>query len=68
MAQTRDGQGMKTMSARLLQDIYQLDQYAFITNSRKLQLTKTLSLAQVTPSEFQSFRETGVIPSQKCSV
>jgi hypothetical protein len=50
-----------TGSARLLQDIYQLDQYAFDTNKRKLQLGKTLSLAQLSPVEFQRFRETGVL-------
>lgn len=50
-----------TGSARLLRDIYQLDQYAFDTNKRKLQLTKTISLAQVAPVEFQRFRETGVM-------
>lgn len=50
-----------TGSARLLQDIYQLDQYAFETNKRKLQLTKTISLAQLAPVEFQRFRETGVL-------
>ncbi len=50
-----------TGSARLLQDIYQLDQYAFDTNKRKLQLTKTLSLARMAPAEFQRFRETGVM-------
>src|SRR5207245_2332067 len=32
-----------TGSARLLQDIFQLDQHAFDTNKRKLQLTKTIS-------------------------
>jgi hypothetical protein len=48
-----------TGSARLLQDIYQLDQYAFSTNQRKLQLTKTISLARMAPLEFQRFRETG---------
>jgi Tc toxin complex TcA C-terminal TcB-binding domain/Repeat of unknown function (DUF346) len=50
-----------TGSARLLQDIYQLDQYAFLTNTRKLQLTKTISLAQLAPAEFQNFLETGVL-------
>ncbi|MCI0627640.1 MAG: hypothetical protein L0387_39320 [Acidobacteria bacterium] len=50
-----------TGSARLLQDIYQLDQHAFETNKRKLQLTKTISLAQMAPAEFQLFRETGVM-------
>jgi peptidoglycan hydrolase-like protein with peptidoglycan-binding domain len=51
-----------TGSARLLQDIYQLDQFAFATNQSKLQLTKTISLAQTAPGEFQRFRETGVMP------
>jgi hypothetical protein len=50
-----------TGSARLLQDIYQLDQYAFDTNQRKLQLTRTISLAEMAPAEFQRFRETGVM-------
>jgi Tc toxin complex TcA C-terminal TcB-binding domain len=50
-----------TGSARLLQDIYQLDQYAFETNKRKLQLSKTVSLAQLAPIEFQNFRQTGVL-------
>lgn len=50
-----------TGSARLLQDLYRLDQYAFDTNKRKLQLSKTLSLALMAPSEFQQFRETGVM-------
>ena len=50
-----------TGSARLLQDIYQLDQFAFETNKRKLQLSKTFSLAQLAPLEFQRFRETGVL-------
>lgn len=51
-----------TGSARLLQDIYQLDQYAFDTNKRKQQLTKTISLAQLDPFAFQRFRDTGVLP------
>jgi hypothetical protein len=58
--QAADRRGL-TGSARLLQDIFQLDQYAFDTNQRKLQLTKTLSLAQLAPAEFQRFRETGVL-------
>lgn len=57
---TPDRRGL-TGSARLLQDIYQLDQYAFDTDQRKLQLTKTISLARLAPAEFQGFRETGVI-------
>jgi hypothetical protein len=55
-----DRRGM-TGSARLLRDIYQLDQYAFDTNKRKLQLTKMISLAQLAPVEFQRFRESGVM-------
>lgn len=50
-----------TGSARLSQDIHQLDQYAFDTNKRKQQLTKTISLAQLAPFEFQRFRETGIL-------
>ena len=56
-----DRRGM-TGSARLLQDIFELDQHAFATDQRKLQLTKTISLAQMAPFEFQRFRETGVLP------
>ena len=50
-----------TGSARLLQDIQQVDQYAFETNQRKLQLTKTFSLARLAPNEFQRLKETGVM-------
>jgi hypothetical protein len=63
-----DGSGSRpdrrglTGSARLSQDITQLDQYAFDTNKRKLQLMKTISLAQLAPFEFQRFREAGVLP------
>jgi hypothetical protein len=45
-----------------LQDIYQLDQYAFETDERKLQLVKTISLSRLDPYAFQRFRETGVMP------
>ncbi|MHB9833279.1 Tc toxin subunit A-related protein [Paraburkholderia terrae] len=57
---TPDRRGL-TGSARLLQDIYQLDQYAFQTNQRKLQLTKTISLQRQDPYEFARFCETGVM-------
>ena len=50
-----------TGSARLLRDVYELDQYAFLKNQRKLQLTETLSLAQLDPFAFQRFRQTGVL-------
>ena len=56
-----DRRGM-TGSARLLQDIFQLDQYAFETNKRKLQVSETFSLARLFPFEFQQFRQTGVLP------
>jgi hypothetical protein len=58
---TPDRRGL-TGSARLLQDIYQLDQYAFETDQRKQQLTKVISLAHLSPAEFQRFRETGMLP------
>lgn len=54
-----DRRGM-TGSVRLLQDITRLDQFAFENTKRKLQVTKTISLAQLFPEEFQTFRETGV--------
>jgi len=50
-----------TGSARLLRDIYELDQFAFENNKRKLQLAKTFSLARLAPVEFQEFRRTGVL-------
>ena len=53
-----------TGSARLLQDLYRLDQFAFERTKRKLQMTKMISLAQNFPEEFQSFRETGVLNFQ----
>jgi len=51
-----------TGSVRLLQDIFKLDQFAFETNKRKLQLAQTFSLAQLFPAEFQRFRDTGSLP------
>jgi hypothetical protein len=50
-----------TGSARLLQDIYRLDQYGFETDRRKLHVTQTLSLAELAAYELQQFRETGVL-------
>jgi Tc toxin complex TcA C-terminal TcB-binding domain len=50
-----------TGSARLLADIVQLDQHAFLTDRRKLQLTKTFSLARLFSIEFEQFRQTGVL-------
>lgn len=54
----RDRRGL-TGSVRLLQDIHQLEQFALQTDRRKLQLTKTISLARLSPVEFQQFRQTG---------
>lgn len=51
-----------TGSARLLRDLTELDQYAFRTERRKLQLSKTFSLAELDPIAFQRFRSTGVLP------
>jgi hypothetical protein len=50
-----------TGSARLLRDIQQLDQHAFETRRRMLQLTQTVSLGQLAPIELQRFREEGVV-------
>jgi Tc toxin complex TcA C-terminal TcB-binding domain len=57
---TSDRRGL-TGSTRLLQDITRLEQYAFTTDRRELQLSKTISLAQLVPLEFQQFRQTGVL-------
>jgi len=56
----KDRRGL-TGSARLLQDIHQLDQYAFETNKRKLNLAHTISLAALDAFAFAVFRNTGVL-------
>jgi hypothetical protein len=58
--QAPDRRGL-TGSARLMQDIFQLDQYAFQTNKRKLQLSKIISLVQLDPYAFARFQQTGVL-------
>ena len=58
--QSQDRQGL-TGSARLLQDIYKLEQYAFETDKRKLNLSQTFSLASLFPYEFTMFRESGAL-------
>ena len=58
--QAPDRRGL-TGAARLLQDLYDLDEYAFETGKRKLQLTKAISLAHLSPAEFQRFKETGLL-------
>jgi hypothetical protein len=50
-----------TGAERLLADLIQLDQYAFQTDRRLLNITQTFSLAQRAPLEFQVFRDTGVL-------
>jgi hypothetical protein len=50
-----------TGAANLLRDLYQLDQYAFIKNQRKQQLTETISLAQLDPMAFAQLADTGRI-------
>ncbi len=60
-SQVPDRRGL-TGSARLLRDLTELDQHAFTTNRRRLQLSHPLSLAQLMPVEFARFRQTGVLP------
>ena len=50
-----------TGSVRLLEDLTRLEQYAFETARRQLNLTETISLAHHDPFAFQRFRETGVL-------
>jgi hypothetical protein len=51
-----------TGAERLLRDVTALDQYAFRTDQRKLQLRKTISAWQTDPFAFERFRHTGVLP------
>jgi hypothetical protein len=50
-----------TGSARLLRDIQELEQFAFDTQQRRLELSRTISLAHLAPFEFARFRESGII-------
>jgi hypothetical protein len=59
-ASSVDRKGL-TGSARLQMDLTKLDLYSFETEKRKLQLSKTMSLAQLFPAEFEVFRQTGVL-------
>ena len=45
----------------LLQDLTKLDQYAFSTDQRRLNITQTFSVAQLYPLDFLTFRRTGDI-------
>lgn len=57
-ATATDRKGL-TGSARLLRDVQALDDFAFHSDRRLLELSSTLSLARIAPVEFQRFRETG---------
>jgi hypothetical protein len=48
-----------TGAARLLRDIYQLDQFAFTRNKRKQQLTEVISLSRFDPVAFEQLRRAG---------
>ncbi len=50
-----------TGSARLIQDIVQLEQEALETNKRKLQISKSISLSTLDPSSFAAFKDSGVL-------
>jgi hypothetical protein len=57
---TVDRRGL-TGSARLLRDIAELDQWAFETTRRKAQPSKTFSLAQFFPLDFERLRTDGLM-------
>ena len=48
-----------TGAERLLQDVVRLDQYAFETEERRLNLSQSFSLADRLPRDFVEFRRTG---------
>ncbi|MBO0868514.1 MAG: hypothetical protein J2P15_08105 [Micromonosporaceae bacterium] len=48
-----------TGAERLTEDLSKLDQYAFSTDTRRLNITQTFSLAALAPVEFLNFRATG---------
>lgn len=50
-----------TGSARLLQDLYTLDQYAFSSERRLLNLTQSFSAERLMPVELEGLRRTGVL-------
>ncbi len=55
-----DRRGM-TGAEQLQRDLAQLDQYAFTTDRRRMQLTRTLSLATLDPVAFLRFQQTGLL-------
>ncbi len=48
-------------SALLLQDLYTLDQQAFSSDRRLLNLAQSFSLSRLMPIEFEEFRRTGLL-------
>lgn len=56
--QTADRGGL-TGAERLTDDLSQLDQYAFTTDQRRMNLSQTLSLSALMPAEFAEFQRTG---------
>ena len=48
-------------SARLLQDLYTLDQQAFSSERRLLNLVQSFPLSRLMPIEFEEFRRTGLL-------
>ncbi|WP_027343086.1 Tc toxin subunit A-related protein [Hamadaea tsunoensis] len=56
--QTVDRGGL-TGAERLTDDLSQLDQYAFTTDQRRMNLSQTFSLSALMPAEFLTFRRTG---------
>ncbi|MFI9581331.1 hypothetical protein ACIHCQ_05695 [Streptomyces sp. NPDC052236] len=50
-----------TGAEQLSEDLTRLDEYAFTSARRRLNLTQTLSLARLMPVEFQEFRRTGTL-------
>lgn len=51
-----------TGSTRLSADLAEMENAALVSDFRRQQLTKIFSLAQMSPVEFQLFRDSGVLP------
>jgi hypothetical protein len=60
LADSPDRRGL-TAAERLLADITRLDEFAFDTDRRKLQLSQTLPLSRFAAAELQQFRQTGLL-------
>jgi hypothetical protein len=58
---TKPDRGGLTGAERLTEDLTRLESYAFSTDSRKLNLSETFSVAQLMPPEFFEFRRTGTL-------